>query len=265
MLPDAAQAGAQHLHFAREDDLKATGNLVLAATTAWCADWNIDGTRVSVQCRSAVRTDSETNWMRLFGDRIIFVDISPDFRKYIAQCLLGGEVIVPVAASSVVHGLARSAEQGLMAGWTAALASRAQTADFPDETTGWSRAPDAWFARYSGAMVINVHIDARCTLHCLIRSNAVPVRMTNRAKDFTSLAAALLDVPVRLNLLAGEVRASVGELSSVEVGSVLRLTSRVDQPMPVCVEMGAQIFSAFVGLQLQAPAMRVMSLENQTN
>lgn len=263
MWPDAANAGAQHLHFACEDELIVTGNLLLAATTAWCADWNIDGTGVSVQCRSAVRTDSEMNWTRLSGDRIIFVDIYTDFKKHIAQRLLGGEVIVPVAASSVVHGLARSAEQGLMAGWTAALASRAQAADFADVTAGWSRAPEAWFACYSGAMVIDVHINAHCTLHCLIQSNAVPLRMTNRAKDLTALAAALRDVPVRLNLLAGEVRASVGELSSIDVGSVLRLTSRVDQPMAVCIEMGAPIFSAFVGLQLQAPAVRVMSLEHQ--
>lgn len=265
MLPDAAHADAQHLHFAREDDFVATGNLLLAATTAWCTDWNVDLNGLSVQCRSAVRADSETNWTRLLGDRIIFVDISSNFKKYIAERLLGGEVIVPVAASSVVHGLARSAEQGLMAGWTADLASHAQAADFGDDTTGWSRAPDAWFALYSGAMVIDVHIDAHCTLHCLIRSIAVPPRMTNRAKDLTPLAAALRDVPVRLNLLAGEVRTSVGELRSVEVGSVLRLTSRVDQPMPVCVEMGTPILSAFVGVQGQAPAMRVMSLEHQTN
>lgn len=263
MSADAGQA--RSLHFVRDEDLMLTQGGIHAATQAWCADWGIPATELKVQCREVQLADRDAAWARIGEKCQFWAETEVDLPSRLYQWLLGrapAALPIPAADASVVGDLVRGAEQALLASLTGSLLHRLAPTGGGDAATA---PPAAWFERFAGCVVTQVSVAGHCVVRLLTHLDARPVGPIGRSKGLAGLATALRDRPVRLSLVAGEMSVSVGDLDRVLVGDVFRLVARVDQPMRVSVERGTPVCSAFVGLQGGAPAMRLTTLEPNTD
>lgn len=263
MYADAGQA--RSLHFVRDEDLMLTQRWIHAATQAWCADWGIPATNLNVHCREVQLADRDAAWARIGENTELWAETAVDLPSQLYQWLLGGApapLTIPASDASVVGDLVRAAEQALLASLTGSQPHRLAPTGGGDAATA---PPAAWFERLAGCVVTQASVAGRCFVRFLTHLDHRPVGPIGRSKGLTGLATALRDRPVRLSLVAGEMGVSVGDLNRVLVGDVFRLKARVDQPMRVRVEHDMPVCSAFVGLQGAAPAMRLTTLEPNTD
>lgn len=231
--------------------LAAIERSLAVAWEAWAAAWLAAQPPARIRCYRAseyrvARTRPEAWLYAGPAAASVALSCSAGFTGRLGALLTGGAAEMRAGASPLHDELVRRALAELVAllcPWVAGRAAARIGAAEALPQQGWEAGSGAAVAvlEWDGELVELV-LGAAQVAALLPAAADAPAR-----RPGTRIADALAGGRLRLNVLAGEVQLELGLLQTIAIGDVIRLDTRIDQPLQVVNEDGARLCGAFLG------------------
>lgn len=229
---------------------------VQPAIDSWAQAWLLSGEGGSCKClrpgeiRALHRPGASWRTCRGAGERWIGVRMSGALRGSLAASIFGDDrtTVSPVMASPlcgdvVLQALDRLAF-ALMDALGAAPASARPAAGEASDT------PAAWlWQKGAGALVLQISVgetEFPALVSPAVLLDAIPLH-SHGAPPLHPRLEPVLGQKLRLNIVAGHAEFELGILNTIRVGDVLRLDTRIDEPLHLEVAPGQPAGRAYLG------------------
>ncbi|HYD79897.1 MAG TPA: FliM/FliN family flagellar motor C-terminal domain-containing protein [Paucimonas sp.] len=253
----------------RKRDIDACKSAAQEAILEWESAWARLSDH-SISCAAACEaTDSAPPYAawglrRLENGGSVWVLMPPEVERRIERQLFSIDDVASAAERSresrLAGAIAKDAVEELVAGIVRRLTGFSST-----PADGSSDTPAKCFRYGAGAALLTVKLD-RKSFHVLVPSaslpGAAPGGSTTALGPTTGLIEALSGLPVKLTAEVGEAELTVGHLRMLAVGDVVRLNSRLDQPVNFIGPNGKTVCRAQLGTSKGRRAVEVKPLSN---
>lgn len=232
--------------------LAAVERRVADAAASWAREWFAAAAELSVRCVAAPGAggDGVQTAPRLYAGADAGQWLALGHRAGLAQRLgaaLTGNAAGGIQArrSPLLDELVQRALDGLVAQlcpWCAGAA--------PASAGGAAALPGQPWRAGSGAALAVIDLDGERIELLLGPGEVARLRgpaAAAPARPLAPLADALAGKPLSLSVMAGSAQVEVGLLKTIAVGDVIKLDTRIDQPLALVNEEGARLCGAFLG------------------
>jgi|GEM_PF-918797 len=247
---------AQPFMLLSQASLAAVQSAVAAAAGAWARDWGVAPDALGVRAERAweaarPKRQPASDWhlCAATGARAVWLAQPAELQAELQQLLF---------ARDATHGPQGGAEASLApaAARRALLALQAalSAAALADGDAGGDAAPvpaEREWTRGQGAVQVSVTLGKQ---HCqlLLNQGAVAALAGQGKPGLPALAPvhyrrALAAAPVTLELRVGAAQVSLASLMSLAVGDVVKLDTKVDEPVRLASSAGVPLFAAYLG------------------
>lgn len=225
--------------------LDAIAVALQARCLAWATAWGLQWPRQELPACVRARDPGEAPWLRLVHEHGIGAwSWQPtDFTGWIASSLVGVESPNTPVATAIVGACVEDLRRGLAGagGWS------------PCPVPQHSSAAPAVFVRWSEGVLavlprgLRLLFDAAAVKAVLLECGAA---LNSHARGapvaLVSVASAMADAPMRLRVQLQGCELDLGSLRGLQVGDVLRLRHRIEEPASVRTAGGDALFNGFL-------------------
>lgn len=236
--------------------LAAVRAALAAAAGAWARDWGVAQDALGVRAERASeaarpKRASAADWRLCASDAAgaVWLMQAAELQAEL-QALLFPRDLVHAPQTGADAQLAPAAARRALLALHDALAGAALAAAKASGDAASAPDESAW-TRGSGAVLVTVTLGRQ---HCqLLLNHAAAAALAGPARpDLAPLAAvnhrqALATAPVTLQLSIGAAKVSLGSLISLAVGDVVRLDTKVDEPVRMTSSAGVPLFDVYLG------------------
>lgn len=258
-----------------DDLLAGIERLLVDAAGAWRDDWGVAADELSLECSRAWEAERQLpaapDWRRSWrgGDASLSLAWNEELPAQLQRLMFSPDR--RYAADNGPAPIAASAALAAWDAWQRQLAALAVPDAGHDQATPGPAHAD--WARGSGAILLILRL-GRQACHGVLSHAAVQMlarqaalRGHVRRAQAPPLAAVdhralLASTPVSLQIEVGKAALSLGSLSGLQVGDVIRLDAAADQPLSVSGPDGTLLFNAYLGLKDQMVALEVVRPNN---
>lgn len=232
--------------------LSEIGRKLDAACGIWSSAWLSGALPVPAQCRRAAEYRSDASvkkdvWMYAGADAAQWVAVSfaPSLTTRLGGSLLASGA--PARVSALLNDLVMRAVTDLMRPLCPWVTERA-----PKKMPEGERLPAQVWEAGSGAVVATLEWDGERMEIVFSAGHVSAMLDAAKAKPspgvpFARITDTLLNERLTLKVLAGEALLELGLLQTIAVGDVIKLNTRIDEPLQVLNDDGTRFCEAFLG------------------
>lgn len=234
-----------------ESDLLRTRQTAAQALEAWRAVWGLEPREARIACVRAWESEerspaNEEGWLGWADEGAGWAAASPGFACAVRQSLFGppqtgaSEYDTPIALElcnlAIDDLVAR-----LLAGETPSAVRKCEPGPAP-------AIPASVFEHGSGVVAMDIRLEEG-RLFAVTRRAPRARQDQAGSQSFGESHGAMRAVPVALDAQLGELDIDLGTLQSLEVGDVIRLPARLDQPVRLLAPDGGTVCFGDFGTQ----------------
>lgn len=226
-----------------ESDLLRTRQTAAQALEAWRADWGLGPRDARIACARAWESGErirphEEAWLGWECEGTGWAAASPELACSLRRSLFG-----PPQAGATGHDTSLALELCHLA--IDDLVVRLLAAEVPSAVRKCERGPAhvipaGVFEQGSGAVVTDIQIEEGRLFAITLRTPRLRQDPAG-SQSFGESHGAVRAVPVALDAQLGELDIELGTLQSLEVGDVIRLPARLDQPLRLLAPGGGTV------------------------
>lgn len=232
-------------------DLLRTRQTAAQAVEAWRAVWGLEPREARIACARAWESEersppNEEGWLGWVGEGAGWAAASPGFAFGVRHSLFGPpQAEASEHAACIALELCNLAIEDLV---VRLLAGEMPSAPRKCERGSAAAIPAGVFEHGSGAVVTDIQIEEGRLLAITLRTPRFRQDPAG-SQSFGESNGAVRAVPVPLDAQLGELDIELGTLQSLEVGDVIRLPAKLDQPLRLLVPGGGTVCFGDFGTQ----------------